>query len=490
MERYAAYIRTSRGEQSIFSLDAQKRIIQNWIKAQGGELYKVYADSGISGRTTERPSFKQMCQDAATGKFDAVVVHRFDRFARNSIDALTVKSLLRREYKVKVFSVSEPSEETHGEMGRLIEAILDTVAEWYSRNASKEVAKGKRERAMNGYHNNLAPYGMKKDKEGILRPDYDELAGLRLAFELYKTGKYNDYQIAHALNERGYRNKKGELFPTSAIEVLLTNRIYLGYVRYRQTRYHADGTLDTSAPIEWFKGKHNAVIDEALFEKCQEIRASRASHHTYTQPYRSYLLRDIVFCAECEENKPHNVSSDTYGKMWTVTGSGGRIAYYRCHARDYGRDCSQKQVNILKVESNVVRVLMNPQFPGEWRHNFIHAVAEELQHRLREERFSKVKAIVERMDFEQEFGFILNPYVYLRQNALLERRIAALPALPMNLLEKAADMVENFSKYWWATGGDRQAQEELLQLLVVRVWTKDQHVTEILLRGNLHLMLK
>src|SRR3989304_4907198 len=100
-----------------------------------------------------------MRQDARKGRFDALVVHKFDRFARNRTDALAIKSLLRYDYGVKIFSVTEPSEDSDGPMGALVEGIMESVADWYSRNLATEVAKGKFERSQQGLHNNQAPFG-------------------------------------------------------------------------------------------------------------------------------------------------------------------------------------------------------------------------------------------------------------------------------------------------------------------------------------------
>jgi DNA invertase Pin-like site-specific DNA recombinase len=75
-----------------------------------------------------------MRQDGRKGKFDALVVHKFDRFARNRTDALAIKSLLRYDYNIKVFSVTEPSEDSDGPIGALIEGTMESVAEWYSKN--------------------------------------------------------------------------------------------------------------------------------------------------------------------------------------------------------------------------------------------------------------------------------------------------------------------------------------------------------------------
>ncbi len=115
-----------------------------------------------------RPAFKRLRRDARNRKFDAIIVHKFDRFARNRTESLAIKSLLRHDYGIKVFSVSEPSEDSDGPMGALIEGIMESVADWYSQNLSAETAKGKKERSHQGKHNNRAPFGMKKNAEKVL----------------------------------------------------------------------------------------------------------------------------------------------------------------------------------------------------------------------------------------------------------------------------------------------------------------------------------
>jgi site-specific DNA recombinase len=231
--RYAAYIRISSEEQvGNFSIEAQ------------------------SGRSSDRPGFQKMRQEARKGKFDALVVHKFDRFARNRTDALAIKSLLRYDYGVKVFSVSEPSEDSDGPMGALIEGIMESVADWYSQNLATETTKGKRERTMQGFHNNQAPFGLRKDENDLLVADEAELPGLKLAFEQYATGRHSDGDIAQLLNRAGYQTKTKRPFSKETVRFMLQNRTYLGKIRYQQATYTADGRRSRRAPIEWLDGQH------------------------------------------------------------------------------------------------------------------------------------------------------------------------------------------------------------------------------------------
>ena len=113
--RYATYVRVSRDEQVMgYSLEAQERLVSEWVRRQGGDLageqVSIYRDEGHSARTDDRPAFQQMIADARAGRFDAIVVHKFDRLARDRYDSVTYKALLRKKLGLKVLSASEPSQ--------------------------------------------------------------------------------------------------------------------------------------------------------------------------------------------------------------------------------------------------------------------------------------------------------------------------------------------------------------------------------------------
>lgn len=280
--RYAAYIRYSHQDQAAnYSLDAQKRIIEEYVKNQGGRLIEIYVDEAETGRTiNNRADFLRMRQDAHKKQFDALVVAKFDRLNRNRIDAIAMKSLLRRELGIKVVSATEPSEHD-GAVGALVEGILECVAEWFSLNLSQEFKKGKRERALQGLHNNQAPFGYDKDENGVLVKNDYEREGLMLVFELYATGNYSMVKIAQELNQRGYRNKQGGIIGSEMVRDMIRNRTYLGYVKYQPYAQHSDGRRSKGEPVEWHKGQHEAIVPVDLFMRCEEKRQKRKKEHEY-----------------------------------------------------------------------------------------------------------------------------------------------------------------------------------------------------------------
>lgn len=488
--RYAAYVRISSEDQlGNFSIDAQQRAIEAWVTAKGGVLVQIYKDEVQSGLTADRPAFQRLRNDARKGTFDAVIVHKFDRFARNRTDALAVKSLLRYDYGIKVFSVTEPSEDSDGPTGALVEGIMESVADWYSKNLSAETAKGKKERSMQGLHNNIAPFGMKKDENKILVPDENELPGLVMAFELYASDQYSDNDIAIILNQKGYRTKRGRLFSKDTVRDFLQNEIYLGKVSYQPFMRNPDGTRCRTAPIEWFKGQHEAVIDEELYKRCQEVRNKRAHHHQPTIKYNAYLLRDIVYCYQCCTHYPEEKTFPTYGKMRAQTRSDCDKRFYRCRAKELGYTCEQKGVYAEVLDTQVVNILMQLKPPKQWREMLTQSIGEKLGEKSLEQRLTEIREVIKRMDQRWDLGFITNEQDYIEQRVKLQEELEQLTPIDTNDLEKAVDLLDNFPIYWAACNDDVETQHDLVKQIVERVYVQGEVVVAVTLKANCHLVL-
>ncbi len=488
--RYAAYIRISSDEQiGNYSVDAQKRAIETWVNAQNGILVKVYTDEGHSGRTAERPAFQQMRKDARKDRFDALVVHKFDRFSRNRTDALAIKSLLRYDYGVKVFSVSEPSEDGDGPMGALIEGIMESVADWYSRNLAAEVAKGKKERSNQGMHNNRAPFGMKKDEDKVLVPDPEELPGLIMAFREYATGNYSDRAIAHLLNDAGYSSKTGRPFSKDTVRDILQNRTYLGEIKYQKYKRNSDGSRSYDAEVHWFEGQHEAVIDEELFEAAQEARAKRRTHRQATPKYNPYLLRNIAYCWRCCNNQPEGETFRNYGKMRPQSQAHGGYRYYRCRATDLGYTCEQKGVQVEISDEQVVHILKTLKAPEDWQKGVTKAISEFLGERDLDERVEEIREIIRRMDMRWDNGFITNEKEFIEQRLQLQQELEKLTPVPDDELKRAAQMLKEFPAHWERLEGQPEDQHALIKMIVKRVYIEDERVVGMTLRSNYHLVL-
>ncbi len=488
--RYAAYVRISSDEQvGNYSVDAQKRAIDAWTVAQGGILVKTYVDEAQSGRNSNRPAFQEMRRDARKGQYDALVVHKFDRFARNRTESLAIKSLLRYDYGVKVFSVSEPSEDSDGPMGALIEGIMESVADWYSQNLGTETAKGKKERGIQGYHNNRPPFGTEKNKQKILVRDKDEFPGLLMAFEAYATDQYSDNKVAILLNDHGYRSKTGRPFSKDTVRDMLQNQTYLGKVKYQKYQRRSDGSRSYDAPVEWYEGQHEAIIDEELFNKCQEVRAKRRSHRKATPKYNPYLLRNIVYCHRCCSNPPEGKLFAQYGKMRPQARKNTTRRYYRCRARELGYECPQNGVRVEKIDDQVVSVLMGLKPPQNWRKDITQTMSQILGEQDLEERIATIKATIKRMDVRWDNGFIASEHEYMKKRIELQHELEQLTPVGDDELEQTANILENFAEHWQRLEGNEDGRHELVKLIVDRVYVEDETVVAMTLKSNYHLVL-
>ena len=117
----------------------------------------TYIDRAYSAKTDDRPEFQRMVQDSAKKIFDAVLVWKLDRFARNRYDAVYYKRQLEKN-GVHLISVMEPISD--GPEGIMIESLLIGMAEYYSAELAIKVARGERENALKcKYNGGVVPLG-------------------------------------------------------------------------------------------------------------------------------------------------------------------------------------------------------------------------------------------------------------------------------------------------------------------------------------------
>ncbi len=107
--------------------EVQLRELREYCQRRGWEIASEFRDVGVSGSKDSRPQLNRLMADAKRRRFDAVVVHRFDRFARS------VSHLLRaleefRALGIEFVSLSEQVD-TSTPTGKLVFTVLGAVAE-------------------------------------------------------------------------------------------------------------------------------------------------------------------------------------------------------------------------------------------------------------------------------------------------------------------------------------------------------------------------
>jgi DNA invertase Pin-like site-specific DNA recombinase len=122
----AIYARVSTGN-GAQSPEMQIRELREYCRRRGWKNTREYVDIGISGAKEKRPGLDKLLADAHLRRFDAVVVWKFDRFARS------VSHLLRaletfKALGIEFVSLSEQVD-TSTPAGKLVFTVLGAVAE-------------------------------------------------------------------------------------------------------------------------------------------------------------------------------------------------------------------------------------------------------------------------------------------------------------------------------------------------------------------------
>lgn len=107
--------------------EVQLRELREYGQRRGWDGTQEYVDIGISGTKQKRPELDRLMKEARQRHFDAVIVWRFDRFARS------VSHLLRaleefRSLGVEFISLSEQVD-TSTPTGKMVFTVLGAVAE-------------------------------------------------------------------------------------------------------------------------------------------------------------------------------------------------------------------------------------------------------------------------------------------------------------------------------------------------------------------------
>ena len=105
----------------------QTRELTEYCQRRGWTVVGEYVDVGISGTKEKRPELDRLLSDAHIRRFDAVVVWKFDRFARS------VSHLLRalenfQALGIEFVSLSEQLD-TSTPTGKMVFTVLGAVAE-------------------------------------------------------------------------------------------------------------------------------------------------------------------------------------------------------------------------------------------------------------------------------------------------------------------------------------------------------------------------
>ena len=305
--KIAAYCRVSTdSDDQLNSFIHQQEFFAEYAQKEGHELYRIYADEGITGTSTKKRSeFRRLMRDAEAGLFEAVVVKDVSRFARNTVDFLqSVRKLKALGIPVNFLTANMT---TLGD-SELILTIFSAVAQDESANISKRTKWGKEINAKKG-RVPMRVYGYNRVDNFTLEINEEEADVIREIYRLYLSEGLGCRMISMRLNEAGIKTKENCDWNPRGVRRVLSNSIYCGeYVNHKyqiedfltkkQVRIPPEQHFHHDRP-EW------AIVTREEYLQAQKQMEFRRAQYNSGEPFRGarysnkHTFSTLIKCEHC-----------------------------------------------------------------------------------------------------------------------------------------------------------------------------------------------
>lgn len=428
MENAVLYPRYSSHGQNEQTIEGQIRVCREFAESKGLNIVNVY--DGDKARSAskdleKRTDFHRMIEDAKKGKFKYIIVYMFDRFARNRVDSIMYKEILRK-HGVRVLSALEPVSEDEG--GEFYEMYLEWSAEKYSTKLSKRVRDGLDTSVANGtFCGGYLIYGYRIRKEPIagkndkyikyVEIDEEQADTVRYVFKQYADGVSKE-NIANALNAQGKRYK-GKPFIGKTFDKWLVNDKYTGVFNF------GERVCDNMYP---------AIIDRKTFDRAQELLQKNKYFAKSNAPRIPFYLTSKLYCLHCGTPM---IADGGVGKQGTT------YQYYVCKtARKHACDKKREEKNTLEFDTTVMTMEQLK------KKHFLQKIADDMiAHHGRRTDTAVIKSLETRIaNTQKEMDDTTTAYIQAvsMQNSLFmtscDKRMKELAALSEDLQKQLAKL--------------------------------------------------
>ena len=274
------------------SLHQQLAAVSSRPELQGLPL-ELFQDADRSGKeTSRRPGYlglMERVRTAPAGAIGAIAFYDVDRLHRNDLEFFRFMAEMT-ERQILVFDANG----LVSNVDRLSWKIKAIVAQEEREKVARRVKDNLHYLRRNGHLLGLLPQGYRRAAGRIVE---DPAAGpvIREIFRLYATGKYSFSTLADQLNRQGVKPPRGPekinhnrpkavIFTRDVLKDIVSNPSYLGKVS-------VDGEL--------IQGNHPALVDEATWQACQEVRERNLRRTSKTWTRHNYPLTPFLRCGRC-----------------------------------------------------------------------------------------------------------------------------------------------------------------------------------------------
>lgn len=282
------YARVSSREQEEtgYSLQAQRELLDQYADRNAFKVVRMFIVAESATQQQGRKVFDEMLEFTVANNIVHIICEKTDRLTRSPKDAVVIDEWVQSAKERRVHFVKESfvlSEETKAHEN-FVWNMKVAVSKLYTDNLSEEVKKGQKAKVASGWLPTKPPLGYKTTGEAgkKIHIKDEEVAPLVAdMFQQYATGLYSLQKLVEAMYEKGLRTRTGSKLVKSRLADLLKDPFYYGDFRWNQVVY---------------KGKHEPLIDKALFDKVQSVLSAK---NTPKYSKHSYLFKSLITCREC-----------------------------------------------------------------------------------------------------------------------------------------------------------------------------------------------
>ena len=319
----ALYCRLSQEDERLgesLSIEHQKEILLQYAREHRFPNPTFYVDDGYSGTNFDRPGFKEMLTEIEAGHVSILLTKDLSRLGRNSAMVGLYTTYTFPQNGVRYIAINDGFDTADQiSVSNDFAGIRNWFNEFYARDTSRKIraiTKAKGEKGLPLTSN--VPYGYMKDPTdpNHWMIDPEAAAVVRRIFDMCMEGR-GPSQIASQLtsecilNPTSYKQHKGLNTPgptpekkyfwgSSTVVKILERYEYTGHTvnfrTYRNSIWDRKQRLNPEEKQLIFPDTHDAIIDEDVFSRVQEIRQKR---HRITKTGISSKFSGLVYCADC-----------------------------------------------------------------------------------------------------------------------------------------------------------------------------------------------
>ena len=354
-----AYCRySSENQRDGYSIEAQKKAISDYCNRMNYTLLRFYVDEAKTGMNDNREEFQAMIADSSSKEFSAVIVHKLDRFSRDRYNSVFF-SLKLKDNGVKLISVLENIDDDNPE-DLILLSVLEGMADYYSKNLSREVKKGMNAAASKGLSTGgIPPFGYRINQETKKLEIIPERAEIvKTMFEMYAKG-YNLVDIELELNSLGYKTIHGNLWDKKQIRKILQKEAYTGVKVYNRYAYKS-ASSNVKSPLIRVEDAFPRIISNDVWNAVQNrfLKDKRT-----TNPRKNmidYLFTGLLHCKNCGGNLT--------GCSTVKKADGNKLYhYYVCSGKQHTKTgkCSTPRFPKDLLENHIITTITDFIFTDE-----------------------------------------------------------------------------------------------------------------------------